>query len=361
MLNGKGLKKYDFCDACMFYLGAIVVLLLGQGVAGVLAAALGSVVPNIASDGNFNTAFMIVLQCFSAAFIVLYTRLGRREFNFVIVNEGLKNKKISPLAIILPIAAAVVLMVGMFLPTIWYGYFTQYVLRIPSEAGQVDLSSPAAVVMIVIASVFLAPICEETIYRGVLFNGLKSEFSPVKAIVLSAVAFMLMHMNAAQVVFQLALGVVSAVIMYYGGRLISCILLHAAANSLALVIELTPVGDALGGCVAWMTNNIAAAVFITLGLLVAACGIMFVIVWFGFKRCCTDMQKCDGAAQETEHANSVKQADEVADGEDEAADLLVKKQQITGTLRKKDGSFRYCIAAGICGVMFIINTVVSIL
>lgn len=346
MLNGSKFRKYDLCEACMFYLGAVVVLLAGQAAAGVIAYALGDKIADPAANGVFNTAFMIVLQLISAAFIVVYTRCTKRSFNFSFIGEGETSKAKNPLYYVLPIVAAIVLMAGMFLPTMWYGYFTQYVLRVPPEAGQVDMSRPASVACIVIASVFLAPLCEETIYRGVLFGGLKSGYGVVKAVLLSALAFMLMHMNVSQVVFQFALGVTSAVIMWAGGRLVSCIILHAAANSLALVIELTPLGVALGGCVEWLTQNVVAAVFITLGFALVAAALMFVIVKFGF------MRVGEAARAEDNDANGNAAELGQADGE---------REVLIADMRKKDGRMRYIIAASICGVMLVVNTVAIVL
>ncbi len=339
MLNVNDEKRaYDYSSSCTFYMVAVVVLLLCQAVAGFVSAAVGD--PEFAKDGVFNTAFMIAVQLCSAAFIVLYTRFKKRRFNFQFVNEHTRDARVSPLQFVLPAVAALVLLCGMFLPTTWYGFFTQYVLRVPPEFGSIVLDTPASVVMIVIASVFMAPICEEIIYRGVLFNGLKSEMSSLKAVLLSALAFMLMHMSPAQVVFQLSLGVVAACIMNACKRLLPCIIMHAAANAFALVIELTPLGATLGSCVVWLTNNVAAAVFITLGLFVVAGALLFVIVKFGFgKKPAVD----DGVAETP--------ANGATDGRDE----------MLAAMRKKDGTFKYIIGAGICATLLIVNTVVSVL
>lgn len=318
---------------------AVVVLLLCQAVAGFVSAAVSSGDPEFSENGIFNTSFMIVVQLCTAAFIVLYTKLTGRAFNFRFVNGQSRNDRVSPLPFVLSFVAAAVLLCGMFLPTIWYGYFTRYVLGVPPEFGTIKLDTPASVAMIVIASVFMAPVCEEIVYRGVLFNGLKSEISTLKAVMLSALAFMLMHMSPAQVVFQFALGVVGAFMMNACKRLLPCILMHASANALALVIELTPLGGALNSCVAWLTGNVAAAVFITLGLFVGAGALLYVIIRFGMR------------AERGERENSTVAEKAEADGRDE----------VLAAMRKKDGTFKYAIGAGICATLLIVNTVVSVL
>ena len=82
MLNGKNLKKYDYCGACTFYLGAVIVTLVCQALAGVISASLVDTHPDIAKNGDFNTAFMIFIQIVNAVFIVVYSKVNRYGLNF---------------------------------------------------------------------------------------------------------------------------------------------------------------------------------------------------------------------------------------------------------------------------------------
>ncbi|MCX4314728.1 MAG: hypothetical protein OSJ83_12875, partial [Clostridia bacterium] len=62
MLRSKTEKpiEYGFAPSCTFYMFAVVVTLVCQGAASVIAAALAKISPDIASNSEFNTAFMIV-------------------------------------------------------------------------------------------------------------------------------------------------------------------------------------------------------------------------------------------------------------------------------------------------------------
>ncbi|MDE7464356.1 MAG: hypothetical protein K2M48_04930, partial [Clostridiales bacterium] len=112
--NSKNLAAYDYGGACAFYLGAIIVTLLCQAAAGIVSAALAKPYPDIAKNGDFNTAFMIVIQLANAGFIYFYTKLRRRKFDFTFVRRDGDDKGITPSVIIVPIIAAAVLMVGMY-------------------------------------------------------------------------------------------------------------------------------------------------------------------------------------------------------------------------------------------------------
>ncbi|MCH5160658.1 MAG: CPBP family intramembrane metalloprotease [Clostridiales bacterium] len=340
---------YDYYSSCAFYLFAVLVVLLCQGVAGVVAAAIERAYAGASSGGIFNTACMIFFQAANFAFIYFYTRIMRKKLNF----DYFKNscgRGVTPKIVILPILLAVVLMCGMYLPTLWYGYFTR-AIGIPESAGALELDSAGAIVMIVIASVIFAPIFEETIYRGVLLHGLKDEFSVTKSVMLVALAFMMMHMSPLQVVFQFALGVLSGYLAIKSERLLPSVILHATANALALIIQLTPFAAVLDGSVVWLTNHIAAAVMITILFFAVAFFICFVLLRYAFDK--THLFTHGGV-------DAAKPDDNNDDGAAEQADSHaqeIMKEQVMSQITRRDGLARYFIGIGICAVMFIINLV----
>lgn len=335
MLKTGDRKIFDYCGACTFYLGAIVVTLICQAFAGVVSAMLAGVDPDISSSGDFVTAFMIVIQAANALFIVLYCKVNKSGFGCSLAYR--QDKKIDYRDFLIPVGCAILLFVAMYLPTVWYGYFTAYALHIPPNVGAVDLNTPSSVVMIVIASVFMAPIFEESIYRGVLFNGLKNRYSAIKAILLSALAFMLMHMSPIQVVFQFALGVLSAAIMAKTHRLLPCVIAHATANAVALTVQSPPMIYVMEGCLEWLTASPVAAAFITLGLLFAGGASIFALIGPGYGKPCVQP-----VAQPTKDTPATPDA---------------VREGALAEARNKDGTVRYVIAAALSGVLFIINMV----
>lgn len=340
MLNNKKIKIFDYCGACTFYLGAIIVTLICQALVGVVSAALSPSFPDITENSDFLTAFMIVIQAANALFIFLFCKINNNRFDCALACKNADNgkAKLDYRDFVIPVIAAVAVLAAMYLPTLWYGYFTAYVLRIPPSAGNVELNSASSVVMIVIASVFMAPVFEEAIYRGVLYNGLRKEHSAAKSVLLCALAFMLMHMSPIQVVFQFALGALSAIIMERTGRLLPCVLLHATANAAALAVQSQPISGAVDGAVLWLVNNPAAAAFITLALLVAGGAVLFalVFVWYG--------------------KTGKNVMAEIVDEES-----LTPQATVAKDARKKDGRMRYFIALGISGVLFVINLVTMVM
>ena len=339
----KNYKPYDFSASCSFYLGAIIVTLIVQGIAGVVAAALESSAPGIAENADFNAAFMIAFQVANAGFIVLFSYVKKRKFSFAYIREKGTDNGLNAMCFIVPVVGAVLLMAAMYLPTVWFGYLNA-VIGIPEDAGSISTDTASSVVMLVIASVFLAPLFEETIYRGVLFNGLRENGSPVKAVMLSSLAFMLMHMSPLQVVFQFALGVTAAYLALNSGRLLPSVLLHATANALALVMQMTAFGDVLLSWQVWLTENIAAAVFITLGLFVVGFAALYILIPLSFgKGLPFGKKKEDKIEAESERLVAAP------------TDIVAVKDETMAELYKKEGRVKYIIAIGISLAVFIFN------
>lgn len=313
------------------YIVSVAVVLVCQAVISLLAAAIAQSYPSISTDGNYLTGMMIFIQAGNALTIFVFCAKfkNRPDCEFIGGKSGAVN-------VILAGALALPLFVAVYLPTVWFGYFTSYVLHVPPEIGQIDVSSAAAKVMIVIASVFLAPVFEETIYRGALYNGLNKRFGFCGAALLCGLSFMLMHMSVLQVVLQFTLGAVSACIMHRTRALAPCIAFHAVSNALALIIELTPLGAALGGCVDYLTANIGAAFGVTAALLVAGGGCIALVLKFVIKP-----KKLDDNAPDSNPVNAVINSE-------------------SELMKNKEGTVRYALGVCLCGIMFIINTVTVI-
>lgn len=88
----------------------------------------------------------------------------------------------------------------------------------------------------IIGMAVLPAICEELIFRGIIFNGLLTKYKPATAIVVSGALFALMHTSLQQTFYQFILGVVIALIVYFGGSLIYGMIVHFANNCIVLVV-----------------------------------------------------------------------------------------------------------------------------
>lgn len=124
--------------------------------------------------------------------------------------------------------------------------------------GETGLSTyPAA--LVVIQTVILAPLAEETLFRGLMLRRLLP-FGERPAVALSALCFALAHGSVDQVLYALAGGAVLGYAAVRTGRLWPCVLLHALANAAALVLGQLGSGAELAVVLALLLLGCAAAV-----------------------------------------------------------------------------------------------------
>ena len=87
-------------------------------------------------------------------------------------------------------------------------------------------------------SLALAPVCEELLFRGVLYQSLRQRIGVWWGIVASAVIFAVLHMQPAMIPELLLLGVVTALALEQTRSLYPCILLHMAYNGAIILLAL---------------------------------------------------------------------------------------------------------------------------
>lgn len=97
----------------------------------------------------------------------------------------------------------------------------------------IPLSNFGEYVLAIVLVAICPAICEELIYRGIILNGLR-KYGKWTAILLSALAFCLMHGNIAQFPYTFLLGVVLGYVMFETSSLILCIAIHFFNNATVL-------------------------------------------------------------------------------------------------------------------------------
>lgn len=91
--------------------------------------------------------------------------------------------------------------------------------------------------LISILSLVIAPaICEELLFRGIIFQGLK-KYGKSFAIIISSLMFSLYHMSISQTVYPILIGLLLGVIMFYEENIYYCIAIHLTNNFLSLTLS----------------------------------------------------------------------------------------------------------------------------
>ena len=155
------------------------------------------------------------------------------NFIFVIVFFTFKRKKedtivqkISPLKLLIYALIAVV------------AYFTLYPIIVSFNQlfkikSTIIEFSTSDYIYAVFSMVLIPAICEELLFRGLIFKGLTNA-NKAFAVCISAVMFSIFHMSSEQLLYPLLMGLLLGVIMARENNIIYCIIVHIINNSLAL-------------------------------------------------------------------------------------------------------------------------------
>ncbi|NLZ51864.1 MAG: CPBP family intramembrane metalloprotease [Thermoanaerobacteraceae bacterium] len=96
------------------------------------------------------------------------------------------------------------------------------------------------VVLLLLSTGILAPVLEEIVFRGFIFNELKKNFSVTKAIFIQAFLFGLVHLNLIQGSYAFLLGLFFAYVYLWTGSIWATVILHISINSYTVLVTKFP-------------------------------------------------------------------------------------------------------------------------
>ncbi len=100
--------------------------------------------------------------------------------------------------------------------------------------GGMDMSKPYRVILLVFSSAIIPAFSEELLFRGVILSNLKP-YGKGMAVIVSALLFGLMHMNAAQLLYATAAGIVLGLVYVKTNSLWLCVLIHFCNNFFSIL------------------------------------------------------------------------------------------------------------------------------
>jgi uncharacterized protein len=175
---------------------------------------------------NFLVQAMITVLTFCIVLFISY-KITRAPFGEVFPLKSFDTKIIIPLVIL--IGGSTILLsdvdnlVRMILPT------PEFILRIFEKLFDQPLNA-------IILAMIIAPLTEEALCRGLILHGFLKNYSINKAVIASALIFMVMHANAWQFAGAFLFGLIFAWVVVKTGSLWPTIIGHAVANSVPLFV-----------------------------------------------------------------------------------------------------------------------------
>ncbi len=205
---------------------ALALALVGALVVGVVAAVFGASLDDPPPSVNIVAT---VLQ--DGAFVLAAVLFARHAGPLRPAQLGLRRTRLWPALGWMLLAFGVYVLLGALWAQLVDIHGTE---NLPKELG-VDESTAALVSVCAIVTV-LAPIAEETLFRGYIFRALRNWRGPWPAALLTGIAFGAVHAFSAKPVYLLPLaifGVALCVVRWRTRSLLPCMALHSLNNALA--------------------------------------------------------------------------------------------------------------------------------
>jgi membrane protease YdiL (CAAX protease family) len=155
--------------------------------------------------------------------LVLYLVVARRVFR----PQGTQRERIGRGLLVL--WAAMPLIYGVALLLQWIGFDE------PQESIEWLARRRHGWQLVALHAVLIAPVAEEFCFRGLLYPALRQLRGPAYAVLLTALAFGLIHIQLAVVVPMILFGVVMAWLCETNGSFLPCVLGHIAFNALTVL------------------------------------------------------------------------------------------------------------------------------
>lgn len=230
-MNNLAKKEFRASDGATIYLLAIVSIFILSNTLGIFLAAIkGLEQSSLPIYEALNMLSNMLLQAGLIGVYFLYTKKLK-------VKPQIRMQKCVWQSCVLAVIITVITMYGYILPAT---YFDEMLVYIGYTSSAFSMQTLLGKIIMFIATVFIAPIGEELIFRGALISGLRRKFGDVTCVLLSGIMFSLMHTNPAQTVYQFGLGCSLAVLSLSSGSVIPCIICHATSNFIACIMQFFP-------------------------------------------------------------------------------------------------------------------------
>lgn len=212
------------------YLIAILVNLGVQLLGSVALVIAGAVSGNAGVSSALNYVLMALLQAGFLLTFALFVKKSDRGLAFPV-------RALKWYDILLGVFAAGICVFCFIFPAQWFAVLLEKIGY--NFSTEIPLDGALDVTLCVIVTVIIAPVCEELVFRGALLTGLTKKFGVIPSVILSGLAFSLMHMNPEQTVYQFFMGCACAYLAICSGSVLCPMIVHACNNLIAIIFEFT--------------------------------------------------------------------------------------------------------------------------
>jgi len=201
---------------------------------------MNSFMPNIITEFRIGkTNFSLTIYCVSASLATMFILFLLKRKGISIKDVGYQGK----ITIEMIAHSIFGVIVGVFLYSIidllskslGFGMYWGDI----SKSYSVIPGSIIDIVLLVLSTVVLAPLAEDTVFRGVLLNFLNNRFTKIKSVVIAAILFAVIHIpfyGPGLTIYMFFWTLISCMLFQKYQSIYPCFIFHSINNLLAYII-----------------------------------------------------------------------------------------------------------------------------
>ncbi len=265
---------YSPFDSAKMYafvlLTSLAISVIASSILIIISKATGTEVEIIQNSATFNYLFPIFFYGIIFSLFLLYNKTNNFDWE-----NAIKIKQKSNFLTIFICFLIGLVFVYLTSPIIdCYAWLIELTgLNAPTELG-FPINNVAQLFLAIIVSAFLPAIVEEIIFRGVILNGLRNK-GKWFAIIISALAFSLMHTSIFQLPYTFIFGILLGLIYWETNTLWLTMIIHFVSNTQVLINVYLVNNGIISG-----TTTVSFGYFlIGIALLAVAIGLVYLSIY----------------------------------------------------------------------------------
>lgn len=184
------------------------------------------------ADSNSYGVTLILSVCLELGFLTGLIFIGKGKNKFSCLRL---DKKINPKLLVLSVLIIFITFLSFIQMNNLIGHFLSKIGYNTSLGPSPKLDTLGDLIVSIITMSLVPAICEEVLFRGIVYNGL-SQKGKTFAIIISSALFMMIHMNLNQSIYPLVLGIIFASVLCVTDNLWYTIISHFFNNTTVLII-----------------------------------------------------------------------------------------------------------------------------
>lgn len=217
----------NLSNPLVILLGSVSIFFLTQIMSGFVVLPFKTFINN-------DNLLSVVYVAFSGLVLFSLLSLVRKIISFSWSSIGWKKPNKRDILRVLP-ALFLYIFISMALTALATKFIPSFNVEQAQKVGFDQLKKPLELFLAFIALSVITPMIEETIFRGILFKGLRRKLPFWFSAVITSIIFATAHMQWNVAVDTFALSLILCYLVEKSGSVVPAILLHALKNTLAFV------------------------------------------------------------------------------------------------------------------------------